>query len=153
MNNYISNPNRRHPFQGGRGQRGPTMSGRPGPRPMGGQPQRQNWQRPPMQPGRWQPQRQHAPEAYYSEEQMQNTDIVNEGNATEDTEETFQFDNGEPTTEDELISQWNDNFFSQDGDLEEEEEQCGWQDYAHNSSNYRSEWEDHFYKDQSYADY
>ena len=84
-----------------------------------------------MQPGRWQPPRQHAPEAdcYEETEQMQV-----EGNKNNETEETIQFDEGTPTTKEELISQWNDAFFSQTaeysffGETENEEEQCGWQD-------------------------
>ena len=88
-----------------------------------------------MQPGRWQQQqRTNAPEAYFSEDTTQEQ-TTNDADDNEETfHETFQFDEGEGTTDDELISQWNEAFFSNEaeesffGEQQEEEAQCGWQE-------------------------
>ena len=127
-------------FRGGQGRGNLTSSGRPGPRFQStpGQSQ-QPFQRPPMQPGRWQQQRQHAPEAYYYEETEQ---AQTESNEHEQSEETFQFDEGAATTEEELISQWNDAFFSQQDEdtffdeTEMDEAQYGWQNPNNEYYNY-----------------
>ena len=123
-------------FRGGRGRGGSTYGGRFGQRqqPRSNQQPRQ-WHRPPMQPGRWQQQqRTNAPEAYFSEDTTQEQ-TTNDADDNEETfHETFQFDEGEGTTEDELISQWNEAFFSNEaeesffGEQQEEEAQCGWQE-------------------------
>ena len=121
-------------YRGGRGRFNPTTSGRPGPRsPTAGRAPQQ-WQRPPTQPGRWQSQRPYQPEAHYSEEQTQEENK----DQTKQEEENFQFDDGEATTEEELISQWNEAFFDQEAEdtfLDEtvEEAQHGWQDYYPNT--------------------
>ena len=142
---YRGTPMRSQQFEGGRGRGGQTFNRPTGPRTFSGStagrtPLRQ-WQRPPMQPGRWQP-RQHTPEAYYFDEQTQQAENNdNDEQQTGEAEETFHFDAGEPTTEEELISRWNDAFFSQEnqdtffGDLEEEEAQYGWQDSGDGNQN------------------
>lgn len=125
---------------GGRGRGGPTFSGRPGPRPMPRPGQQPHWQRPPMQPGRWQQtqRRPNAPEAYFTEDT--NQEQTEDAEQTEQEAETFHFDDGEATTEEELISQWNDAFFNEEtedsffGEDPDEGGDCGWQDWTQNNN-------------------
>ena len=123
-------------FRGSRGRFGPT-SGRFGQRYRStGRTSQQPWRRAPTQPGRWQQQhRQHTPEAYYEETVQEQTETEANDQTDDQTEqqaeESFHFEDGAATTEEELIAEWNDTFFMQSDetsyfDEADEEGQCVW---------------------------